>query len=115
MYLTAGQNQAATDEFKAVTALQPKDRVSAQLLQSFTKAQSIASAPDALPKPPTTPPPAASKPDDLKKLEGTWTASPSKDSTIALTISADGKFTWKVTHPGQSHQIAGQSTSAATS
>ena len=110
LYLTAGQNQAATEELKAVTELQPKDRVSAQLLQSLTKAQSTAAAPDAAPTPPATPPPAASKPEDLKKLAGTWTASPSKDSTIALTISADGKFTWKVDPAGQSHQITGQST-----
>jgi hypothetical protein len=109
LYLTAGQNDAAADQLKIVTRLQPEDRVSAQILQSITKAQAAGSAPVANATTPagTTRPPAESAPGG--KLEGTWTAQPDKSTTITLGIAADGKFTWKVSSKGQSHQLAGRS------
>ena len=43
------------------------------------------------------------------KLEGTWTAQPSKDTTITVTFQDQGHFTWKVAHQGQDHQFQGES------
>jgi tetratricopeptide (TPR) repeat protein len=50
----------------------------------------------------TPPPPPAS-------LVGTWTAKPSKDVVISLTLGQDGAFTWKVHNKGQTQSLTGQS------
>jgi hypothetical protein len=44
------------------------------------------------------------------RLEGTWTAQPDQDTTIALSFPDPGRFTWKVTHQGQVHQLQGKLT-----
>lgn len=110
LYLTAGQNDAAAGQLKAVTGLQPNDRVSAQLLQSIAKAQPQGAAPGATPQPDVAPAQAPVEPAKGGTLAGTWTASPDKGSTIALSFAAQGDFTWKVTTQGQAHSLAGQST-----
>jgi tetratricopeptide (TPR) repeat protein len=110
LYLTEGQNDAAAQQLKAVTQLQPDDRVSAQLLQSMTKPQADGAAADATPEPTAAPPQTPAEPVKGGTLEGTWSASPDKDSAIALSIAAGGDFTWKVTTKGQSHPLSGQST-----
>ena len=59
---------------------------------------------DGPPSPPTLPPrqPAG-------KLEGTWTAQPSPDTTITVTFHDKGHFTWKVTRQGKDQQFSGTS------
>ena len=52
-------------------------------------------------QPETPPPPPAS-------LVGTWKAQPAPDLSIALTIEADGKFTWQVDSKGQKETLTGQ-------
>ncbi|HLH28739.1 MAG TPA: hypothetical protein VKW77_07470, partial [Acidimicrobiales bacterium] len=44
------------------------------------------------------------------RLAGTWTASPVKDVTIALTLDPGQGFTWKVTDRGQPRQFQGAAT-----
>jgi hypothetical protein len=39
---------------------------------------------------------------------GTWRAQPSGDVNIALTIQADGQFTWEVDTKGEKQTIAGK-------
>ncbi len=105
LYLTAGQDADAESELKAVVALQPGDRVSAQLLASLTGSKPT--APDAPnPAPPVAPPAEVPNP---ASLVGSWAASPDKTSAINLTIADGGPFTWKVSGGGQSHQITGKS------
>jgi tetratricopeptide (TPR) repeat protein len=111
LYLTAGQNDAAIEELKIVTALQPKDRVSAQLLQSLTSAAPPTTASGEAPASVNTPQQKPAEPAKQRSIDGTWTASPDQDSTITLTVAA-ATFTWKVTAKGQSHQLTGQSTYA---
>jgi tetratricopeptide (TPR) repeat protein len=113
LYMTEGQNPAAIVELKAITALQPKDQVSAQLLQSMTKGQPGGTAPGSGPQPPAAVTQTPAEPAKGGKLEGTWTASPQKGTTIAMSIAPDGGFTWKVTTNGQTHQLAGRSTSGS--
>jgi tetratricopeptide (TPR) repeat protein len=103
LYLTAGQNDAAIGELKRVVALQPSDRVSAQLLQSLTKGQ-----PDGTGAAPVPAPAQASVPGG--KIAGTWTASPGPGATITLSVADDGKFKWATASKGPAHTLAGQST-----
>jgi tetratricopeptide (TPR) repeat protein len=117
LYLTAGQNDAATGELKIVASLQPKDRVAAMLLDSLSKSTAPASPHGAVA---SAEPPAADQsqvqpgqpgaPAYQGSLEGTWTASPEPDSTITLKITGSN-YTWQVTNKGQSHQLSGQFTS----
>ena len=102
LYLTAGQNDAAADQLKSVVKLQPRDQVSSILLKSISKTQTPATIP--------VPDPGVAVPTG-GILEGTWTAAPSKDTTITLAVTSDGKFTWTVTPKGQqAKQLEGHST-----
>jgi tetratricopeptide (TPR) repeat protein len=110
LYLTSGQNDPAKAELQAIVKLQPTDRVSAQILQSMTATPSQQPPDDgSVVVQPQVPKEA---PKDEGALKGSWTASPGKDTTIALNLGGDGKFTWKVTTKGQSHQLEGEATYA---
>jgi hypothetical protein len=106
-YLTQGNTETAVGQLRQVVQLQPNDKLAAQLLRSLTQTD----APEpvtATEKPPTEPSPSPSvKPEDLV---GTWSASPAKDTVIALTIAKDGSFTWKVREKGKARQFGGEST-----
>jgi tetratricopeptide (TPR) repeat protein len=104
LYLTSGQTDAAVAELNQVVQLQPKDKVSAFLLASISKAQSpdTAQAPGAAPVPSQQPPAGA-------KIEGTWVAQPASGTTITLSATTDGKFSWKVTSKGRTNEIKGTS------
>lgn len=107
-YLTEGHLDAAARTLKEVVALKPEDTTSANLLKQLESAgRNQPGAPPA-PAPPTdsavtTPPPGAT-------ISGTWTANPTPDTSIALTIEAGGRFTWQVTQKGRTQQFAGVST-----
>jgi hypothetical protein len=107
LYLTEGQNSAAEEQLRAVTQLQPGDRVSAQLLQSLSK---TAAATTGANPPSNAKAKALAQPAKEGKLEGTWTASPADGSAITLSVAPGGKFTWKVASGGQSHALSGEST-----
>ncbi len=115
-YLTQGHMNEAADQLKAVVTLQPKDQLSAQLLQQIQQKEgSPASGSPATPPTENAPAPApsvASNPAPTGKegnLQGTWTAQPSKDTTITVNFQDKGHFTWKVAHQGQDHQFQGDS------
>jgi hypothetical protein len=46
-------------------------------------------------------------------LDGTWTARPTPDTTIVLTIRPGGTFDWQVTQKGQTQKFSGASTFGA--
>jgi tetratricopeptide (TPR) repeat protein len=120
-YLTQGHVEAALDQFKVVVALQPKDQLAAQLVQQLEQARNSASqtqlaqgsgnppstATTPVANPGSNPAPAPTTPVKEGKVEGTWVAQPTKDTTITLTFNQPDHFVWKVSHLGQEHQFAG--------
>jgi tetratricopeptide (TPR) repeat protein len=115
LYLTAGQTDAAVDILKQVVALKPNDSLSARLLRqldpSLDKTASVAPTASTA----TATSTAASTPTDTTPpngatIAGTWSAQPSADTAIALTIQSGGPFTWEVTQKGQKQQFSGAST-----
>ena len=128
-YLTQGSTAAAATRLREVVAIQPRDKLSAQLLAAVggdgqaaqvagqsqppglpandtppanpTPAQGASAAPEGPPLP-TGPVPA--------NLVGVWTASPAPDVTISLNISDDKSFTWKVVEKGQAREFKGDAT-----
>ena len=42
------------------------------------------------------------------RLEGTWTAQPDPETTIALSFQDQGRFTWKVSEKGEDRLIQGK-------
>jgi len=118
-YLTAGHAAEAIGQLKDVVALQPRDRLSAQLLQQLQPTTPIAvdggpiaPAVGTGTRPATTPSSGAAEPARAGTLAGTWNAQPSPDTTIALTFKDQGHFTWKVLRSGRDHRIEGASTYA---
>ena len=114
-YLTQGNAEAAVRQFKIVNTLQPKDQLTAQLIQQLQHTDQPASATDPTQEgltanaasPPAIAANTPSVPDG--KLEGTWTAQPSPDTTITVSFVDKGHFTWKVTRQGKDQQFGGTS------
>jgi tetratricopeptide (TPR) repeat protein len=124
-YMIQGHKDAAASQFAKVAQLQPNDQLSASFVKALKKVleqpQQQATAPasttvasntqpaSAAPatveqpqeQPELPPPPPAS-------LVGTWKAQPSADLAIALTLQADGQFTWEVDSKGQKQTLTGQ-------
>ena len=111
-YLTQGNAEAAVRQLKIVSSLQPKDQLTAQLIQQIQHTDQAASGtgvtPAQSPPAPTTPAVAASSV-PAGTLEGTWTAQASPDTTITVTFVDKGHFTWKVTRQGKDQQFGGTS------
>jgi hypothetical protein len=84
-YICQGQGGAAIKPLKNVIALQPGDRVSAQILSTL--------------EPPSAASTVAAQPVDLGKLPGVWVAQAPPTATITLTISDDTNFIWAYTAP----------------
>ena len=129
LYLTQGSTAAAATRLKEVVAIQPQDKLSAQLLAAITSdsqpaqvaGQSEPPRTQGTPAndtPPATPAPVQGGPAAPEapplptgpvpaNLLGTWTASPAPDVTISLNVSDDKSFTWKVVEKGQSREFKG--------
>jgi hypothetical protein len=125
LYLTQGSTGAAATRLREVVAIQPQDKLSAQLLTTLTSAppgqnpnqgqnpaQANATAPGA---PPSETPPANPNPEPQlptgpvpANLIGAWTATPAAGVSIALNIDTDKTFTWKVDQRGQNRELKGQ-------
>ena len=133
LYLTQGSTAAAATRLKEVVAIQPQDKLSAQLLAAVsgdgqasqvanqsqppqTQGTPVSVTPPVNPTPaqgastapeapplPTGPVPA--------NLIGTWTASPAPDVTISLNIDTEKSFTWRVIEKGQSREFKGEAAS----
>jgi len=103
-YIAQGHGEAAASQLKTVVALQPNDRLSAQLLTKLQPAGAGSAAP---PAPPQSPP------FDAGKLTGNWVAQGPQNSTISLSIKDGGGFTWAVALPDKPpRSITGASTVA---
>jgi hypothetical protein len=109
-YLTQGYTDAALAMLKQVVAINPRDTLSAGLVKQLDvpKDQTAATAPPATAT--ATPPPADTTPPQGATIAGAWTAQPTPDTTVGLTIDPGGKFTWSVTQKGQPKQFTGAST-----
>ena len=109
-YLTCGYTDAAATQFKEVVRLNPKDQLSAQLLNSISAPATAApgTAEQAAPSPPAAP----VKPADASSLVGNWTATRADSATIKLVLAGDGKFTWALDHNGKPQQFSGTYTVA---
>jgi tetratricopeptide (TPR) repeat protein len=109
-YMTQGNNDAAAGQFKQVVSLTPQDALAAQLLKIVSPAEATAatSAQPPEPQPAATPAPtAATSAVKPGVLNGTWTAQPAPDTSIALRLGDDNKFTWTVTQKGKPRDITG--------
>ena len=104
-YLTCGHTDAAAAQFKEVMRLDPKDQLSAQLLNSISASDT---AEQAAPSPPAAP----TKPADASSLVGNWTATRADSATIKLALAGDGKFTWALDQNGKPQQFSGTYTVA---
>ncbi len=118
-YITAGHLDAGISQLKDVTELQPRDIVASQLLRQLQQATQGApglapTAPAPVPAAAGATPPAAIATTSFSvregNLTGTWTAEPSADTTIRLTLAGGGHFTWKVTSQGKAQEFQGDET-----
>ena len=127
LYLTQGSTAAAATRLKEVVAIQPQDKLSAQLLAAITsEGQPAQAAGPAQAAPANDIPPANPNPAPLASasaaaegpplpsgplpanLVGSWTASPSPGVTISLTIPDDKTFAWKLVENGQAREFKGE-------
>ncbi len=118
LYLTQGHTESAIAELKVVRQLQPKDTLTAQLLQQLemtpeqtsTTAATASSVPAANP-PPTVPDNSGTAhPADNRNLTGTWTADAGGGTTITVSFPDAKRFVWKVTRHGKTQEIQGDRT-----
>jgi tetratricopeptide (TPR) repeat protein len=115
-YLTEGFPDAAVRQLKNVALLQPKDELSARLLQQLEQKEQpaagsdLAAAPSGAGAAPSPAAPEATTSTKAGDLIGTWTAQPAADITITLTFQDKGRFFWKVSRQGKDQQFEGTST-----
>jgi len=132
LYLTQGSRDAAAVRLREVVALQPQDKLSAQLLQAMTSEgqpsqvanqgltpQGAGALGNDLPPVNPTPVQGAATPASAPEapplpqgpvpanLIGTWNASPAADVTITLTLIDDKSYSWKVVEKGQPREFKG--------
>jgi tetratricopeptide (TPR) repeat protein len=101
-YMTAGQNDAAANELKAVVKLQPNDQLSSQLLAGLTTP-----AGDDQQTPPPSTPSTPSAPVAASSLVGAWKANQPDGTSISLELGKDSKYIWKVDRGGKTQDYAG--------
>lgn len=105
-YLTGGHSAAALTEFKEVVKLQPADQLSAQMVKTLTPPADGETAP----APADTA--VVTTPVEADKLVGSWKAAQPDGSVVALTVTADNKFSWKFTQNKKPQEFTGTSTLA---
>lgn len=99
-YMVCGHNDAALTQLKDAVQLDPKDQLSAQLIKMLTPPKADGTA---KPAAPATPP----KPMTAAALVGDWKATRSDGVTISLSLTKDGKYTWKFNQNGKQQQYTG--------
>ena len=104
-YLTCGYTDAAAAQFKEVVQLNPKDQLSAQLLNSISAADTRRAGG-------AEPTGGGGEPVDASSLVGNWTATRADSATIKLALAGDGKFTWALDQNGKPQQFSGTYTVA---
>ena len=100
-YLTADHKDAAVEMWKQVIEIQPKDKLSADLLKMYGPQPDPASAPVA------AAPSGLDKPAyPLEKLEGTWKAD-HDGGQFTLTLNKDDAFTWSFSRGDKPQSVTG--------
>lgn len=99
-YLTCGHNESAARQLKEVVRLSPKDQLSAQILASIT-------APEGATPPEPSKPETPAKPVTAASLVGDWKVEQPDGATVALSLTADSKYTWKYTRQGKTQTHSG--------
>jgi tetratricopeptide (TPR) repeat protein len=97
-YITCGQTDPAINELKRVVALQPKDTVAAQLLQSMSPPAE---------KPADTPPAATAPAVPPDAAVGVWSASGPKNAMYEMSLTKDGAFTWNYSSGAKKQSVKG--------
>jgi tetratricopeptide (TPR) repeat protein len=97
-YLTGGHQDAAKRQFEAVVKLNPKDRVSQDLLKLMGNEETTIAENDAAPN-------AESAETEVQaiqpeQLAGNWVSERKNGDQFELNVSPDSKFTWKF-KPGE--------------
>ena len=100
-YMTGGYNDAAARQFQAVVQLNPKDQLSAQLIQSLAKTET--------PTPAATTPAtiAMATPVTAATMAGQWKATRPDGATIALNLAADSTYSWQFVQNGKPQEFKG--------
>lgn len=117
-YIVDGHTDAAVRELREVVRLQPKDQVSARLLQSLTQnAGERTMAYEPPQAPPGAPPTAAvqqpaQKPGPTTDLVGTWRAKNKDGTTLTLNVQESGNFDWRFAKGDKEQKIDGRYTLA---
>ncbi len=116
-YLTAEHPEAALRQLKIVTALQPKDTVSAQLIAQLDEAPKLAAGDvpsertDKFVPPGLAPPGGAAPSGKQGTLAGaSWSAEPVPGTRITALFKAENRFSWKVEKGGKTHEFDGRFT-----
>jgi tetratricopeptide (TPR) repeat protein len=104
-YMTAGHQDAAARQLKAVIRLAPKDQLSRQLLTMIAPSES-ASPGSASTAPSTTEP--ESKRTPPGDIVGNWKAQAIGGGAVELSLGKDDRFTWRVTRPNKSQAFEGK-------
>jgi tetratricopeptide (TPR) repeat protein len=117
-YMTEGYPSAAARQFEQVVKLAPNDQVSRQLLAMINSPDSsTGSSAPAGDSPPAT---ASTAPSDAQltapsNITGAWRATPpAGGGTIDLSLSPDGRFSWKYARPDKTQSFDGKYDLAGT-
>ncbi|HEV3302140.1 MAG TPA: tetratricopeptide repeat protein [Planctomycetaceae bacterium] len=104
-YLTQGHREEAAKQLTEVAGLAPNDQVSRQLLAMIAPSES--GSPSATPATSARAEP-ESKRTAPSNIVGSWKAPATGGGTVELTLSEDGRFTWKVNRGDKSQTFDGQ-------
>jgi tetratricopeptide (TPR) repeat protein len=105
-YMTQGHKDEAAKQLKDVSRLVPNDQLSRQLLSLV--APSEVGSPSAAPASSTPAAEPESKRTAPSNIVGTWKAPATGGGTVELSLSSDGRFTWKLTRGDKSQTFDGQ-------
>jgi tetratricopeptide (TPR) repeat protein len=101
-YMTSGHGEAAARQLTAAVQLNPKDRLSAELLRAVTTTEPV----------PPPPPGAPARPVPASALVGDWKADRADGTSIRLNLMKDAKYTWAFAAKGKPRQFGGTYTVA---
>jgi tetratricopeptide (TPR) repeat protein len=97
-YLMIGHFQAAERQLQGVVSLEPRDKLSANILAALKHAPGV-ETPSASGQ--------ASAPVSSQALAGTWHAHPTPNATVDVSLQPNHTFTWTVSNNGQSQSFSG--------
>jgi uncharacterized protein (TIGR03066 family) len=106
-YLTQGHKDAAANMYATVLKLQPSDQLSEGLLSALRPETAPAQATAQAPQPGISASAEAEPQIDPARITGNWKANADPKTSIALSITPDGKFTWDVLRDDKTHRIEG--------